>query len=297
MAISPVVRGCSMGLCLGFWVCPFIIRGMNVRKVGVPVYVFCSRQSARKFIRLYAGVQPTPYWFHQTLTFGTPKPDVCLARDRLKTLLDRLEKTHPDMSCFWVREEEKDSGYHFHVIFLFFGIQPLAPESMRQKFGAVVFAHWNDINGGGLFRNANLMTLRAKDNECIRYLTKWVKICPKTMRSFHWNGQRRIGKHSMPAPKQEVKSLLKDCFDGRNRPDKPASEPTPEYFGKPELNRLKAYVNGREKWTWETFKRMRTGRKGKVTDDDLMAFFNAQTGAKPPPLKHHPPIISFRKPR
>jgi hypothetical protein len=225
-----------------------------------------------------------------------PKPDIYLARSRLKTLLDRLEKTHPDMSCFWVREQEKDSGYHFHVIFVFFGNQPLEPEAMRKKFGAVVFAHWNDINGGGLFRNANLMTLRAKDKECIIYLTKWVKLSPKTSRSIHWNGQRRIGKHSMPAPKQEVKTLLKICFDDRNRPDKPASEPTPEYFGKHELKRLKAYVDGREKYDWQTYKRGRTGRKGKVSDDDFIAFINGQTGAKEPPSKRHPPFISFRKP-
>lgn len=268
---------------------------MNVRKVGVPVYVFCSRQSARQFIRLYAGVLPSPYWFHQTLTFGTPKPDLSLAHARLKTLLDRLEKTHPDMSCFWVREEEKDSGYHFHVIFVFFGSQPLKPEAMRQKFGAAVFAKWNDINGGGLFRNASLMILRAKDDRCILYFTEWVKISLQTKRLVHWNGQRRISKHSMSAPKQEVKRLLKICFDDRNRPHKPASEPTPRYFGKRELRELKAYVDFDGEGGWEDFKRWATGRKCKVTDNDLMKFYNDQTGAKPPRSKRHPPII-FVKP-
>lgn len=264
---------------------------MNTRKVGVPVYVFCSRQGARQFIRLYAGVQSTPYWFHQTLTFGMPKPDIYLARSRLKTLLDRLEKTHPDMSCFWVREQEKDSGYHFHVIFVFFGNQPLKPEAMRQKFGAAVFAKWNDINGGGLFRNASLMTLRAKDDRCILYFTEWVKISPQTNRFIHWNGQRRISKHSLPAPKQEVKRLLKICFDDRNRPDKPDSKPTPVYFGKRELKNLKDYIRADDTYEWENFKRWKTGRKGKVSDYDLMAFMNAKTGAKPPRSKRNP--LSF----
>jgi hypothetical protein len=274
----------------GLWLLAFITRGMNVRKVGIPVYVFCSRQSARQFIRLFAGIQATPYWFHQTLTFGEPKPDLRLAHARLKILLDRLEKTHPGMSCFWVREQEKDSGYHFHVIFVFFGSQPLEPEPMRQKFGKAVFAKWNDINGGGLFRNASLMTLRAKDDRCILYFTEWVKISPQTKRFVHWNGQRRISKHSMPAPKQEVKRLLKICFDDRNRPQKPASEP-PRFYGKLELKREKAYINARNILDWQTHKRIITKRKGKVTDDAYMKFQNELTGAKPPPSKRHPPII------
>jgi hypothetical protein len=272
---------------------------MKTKKTGVPVYVLCSRQSARQFIRLYAGVQPTAYWFHQTLTFGTPKPDLRLAHARLKTLLDRLEKTHPDMACFWVREQEKVKGYHFHVIFLFFGSQPLEPEAMRQKFGAVVYAHWNAINGGGLFRNASLMTLREKDNRCIEYLTKGVKICPKTKRSVLWHGQRNgrlIRANSCPAPKSEVKRLLKICFDDRNPPDKPASELTPVYFGKRELRELKAYVDFDGEGGWEDFKRRRTGRNGKVSDDDLMEFINAERGTKEPPSKRHPPFISFPKP-
>jgi hypothetical protein len=266
---------------------------MRTKKTGLPVYVLCSRQSARQFIRLYAGVQSTPYWFHQTLTFGMPKPDLRLAHARLKTLLDRLEKTHPDMACFWVREQEKDSGYHFHVIFVFFGNQSLRPEAMREKFGKAVYAKWNDINGGGLNRNANLMTLREKDDRCILYFTEWVKISPQTQRFVHWNGQRRISKHSLPAPKQEVKRLLKICFDNRNRPDKPASEP-PRYYGNSELKREKALVAARNVLDWETHKRIITKRKGKVSDDDLMRFYNDQTGAKPPRKKHDPPIIFVR---
>jgi len=35
--------------------------------------------------------------------------------------------------------------------------------------------------------------------------------------------------------------------------------------------------------------------KGKVTDKDLMDFYNEQSGAKPPRSKSHPPII-FAKP-
>jgi len=252
---------------------------MKTKKTGVPVYVLCSRQSARQFIRLYAGVQPTPYWFHQTLTFGMPKPDIYLARSRLKTLLDRLEKTHPDMSCFWVREQEKDSGYHFHVIFVFFGNQPLEPEAMRKKFGAVVFAHWNDINGGGLFRNANLMTLRAKDKECIIYLTKWVKLSPKTSRSIHWNGQRRIGKHSMPAPKKEVKRLLKICFDDRNLPDKitpVVKKPEHERYDKRTLASERAYVENKDVQEWDDYKRAVTGSKKRVSDSDFIKFRNGE---------------------
>jgi hypothetical protein len=168
---------------------------------------------------------------------------------------------------------------------------------MRQKFGAVVFGHWNDINNGVLFRNANLMTLQAKEDRCIHYLTKWVKIVLKTQRSVLWHGVRNNGlirSNSRPAPKSEVRRVLKICFDDRNRPDKPASEPTPVYFGKRELKGLKDYMDAEGKHDWESWKRWRTGRKGKVSDFDLMAFINAETGAKSPASKRHPPVVFFK---
>ena len=170
---------------------------MNVRKESVPVYVFCSRQSAREFIKLYAGIKPTPYWFHQTLTFPPPRPDIALAHAHLKTLLDGLEKSHPEMACFFVREQERETGYHFHVIFLFFGNQPLTPERMRQTFGAEVRRKWKKIVGDDSNPNANLTKLHEKADICILYLTKWVKIVSKTKRSVLWHGLRkgRRGNH------------------------------------------------------------------------------------------------------
>ncbi len=267
---------------------------MNVRKESVPVYVFCSRQSAREFIKLYAGIKPTPYWFHQTLTFPPPRPDIALAHAHLKTLLDGLEKSHPEMACFFVREQERETGYHFHVIFLFFGNQPLPPERMRQTFGAEVRRKWKKIVGDDSNPNANLTKLHEKADTCILYLTKWVKIVSKTKRSVLWHGLRNgqlIRANSCPALKSEVKTLLKICFDDRNRPDKPASEPTPVYFGKRELRELKAYVDFDGEGGWEDFKRRETGRKGKVSDYDYMKFRNEPTGAKPPRSKHNP--LSF----
>ena len=266
---------------------------MRTQKAGVPVYAQCSRESARKFIKLYAGIRPVPHWFHQTLTFGNPKPDIYLAHARFNMLLDSLEKAHPDVACFFVREQEKDSGFHFHVIFLFFGTQPLAPKAMRIKFGAEVFVKWNKINGGGLFRNANQMTLRAKEDICIWYLTGWVKIVPKTKRSVHWNGlrnKRLIHANSTPAPKSEVKRLLKICFDNRNQPPTLANIHTPHYYDSPDLQKLKAFVKSKGDMEWEDTKRNITGRKGKVTDDDMIDFFNRREQAKARPTKPKPKI-------
>jgi hypothetical protein len=81
---------------------PFIIGVVRTKKDSVPVFALCSRQSARQFVRAFAGIKPSPYWFHQTLSFGNPKPDVHLAHARLKMLLNRLEKIYPEMSCIWV---------------------------------------------------------------------------------------------------------------------------------------------------------------------------------------------------
>jgi hypothetical protein len=115
---------------------------MKIKKTGIPVYVTCSRQSARTFIKLYAGIKATSYWFHQTLTFGTPKPDLPLAHVRLKALLDRLEKTQPDMACFWVREQEKETGYHFHVIFYFLNANHLNQRQCARSLG-----RWSLVTG------------------------------------------------------------------------------------------------------------------------------------------------------
>jgi len=73
-------------------------------------------------------------------------------------------------------------------------------------------------------------------------------------------------------------------------------QPSPRYYGPSELKSERAYLEARDRMEWEDHKRIITGRKGKVSDDDFMRFRNAQTGAKPPRSKRLPPIVSLPEP-
>jgi hypothetical protein len=42
---------------------------MKDRKSFDLIYVQCSKDSIFRFIKLFLTVNPTDYWFHQTLTF------------------------------------------------------------------------------------------------------------------------------------------------------------------------------------------------------------------------------------
>ena len=197
-----------------------------VQSYYMETITLCSRDSARRFIRLFLSINGTPYWYHQTLTFKGKVLNEQSAKNDLKILLDSLEKAYPQMACFWVREfREEEGGLHFHVIFLFFGQQKSPPERMRETFGADVFGRWNKIHGNTLYRRANLMKLRAKNFECIWYLTKYIKLCSDTKRALHWYGIRNkemIDANYTPPIKQEVAKLLRHLFDdtGRGKPFK-----------------------------------------------------------------------------
>jgi hypothetical protein len=184
-------------------------------------YFKCSRASARRFVKLFLCINETLYFFHQTLTFKGRMLDEARARRYLKVLLDSLEKAYPEMACFWVIEfREKESGIHFHLIFLFFGQQSASPERMRETFGADVFKRWNAIHGNILFRGANLMKLRKKEFGCIEYLTKDLKLSSDTRRDLHWYGIRNkamINAHSRAPQKAQVTEYLYRLFDEQSK--------------------------------------------------------------------------------
>ena len=92
----------------------------------------CSKQTIRRFIKFFLAIDPTPYWFHQTLTFKGHMNDQGVAKERLKKLLDSLGKVHRNMAAFFVQESKEGLDIHFHLIFLFFGPQTRSPKAVRQ---------------------------------------------------------------------------------------------------------------------------------------------------------------------
>ncbi len=169
---------------------------------------------------MFLGINPTDYWFHQTLTFKDRVSDMATAHADLKKLLDSLGRVIPDMACFWIAEYQKSLGIHFHVIFLFFGWQALQPEPMRKAFGHAVFTRWNRLHDGKLARVANKMTLRKKDFGCLSYLLK--SITPtddRLAREPHWHGVRNrklITANSSPVERKEVLVTYEQIFGLRN---------------------------------------------------------------------------------
>lgn len=251
--------------------------------------VKCSINSVRGFIKLFLGINPTPYWFHQTLTFSKKITNEIDAKSYLKKLLDSLEKAYPGMAAFFVQGLQKELGIHYHLIFLFWGKQVEPPEKMRETFGRDVFRRWNEINGNSLNRNANRMTLTQKDFRCIEYLLGHhvlpVKNLPRS--KSHWHGIRNrnlIKINSSPFTKQQARQTFNDIFPALvNRSLKfevPAQKQSlSEPFTKHEFKKLKDYIQyDSEKGScgidWEGFKKRELKTDRKVSDNAYFEFRN-----------------------
>ena len=238
--------------------------------------VKASRAITRRFIRDFLAIGETDYWFHQTLTFKDAKTDEKTAKLLLYRLLDSLGKAFPDMPALFVQERQKRQGLHYHVIFMLFGAQQRTPEETRTMLADEIFPRWREIAGGKVVRNANQLKLRQKNLFALWYLLKGVEPTgDKTARQLHWHGVRKgkiITANARPVSNQEIRTAWNFVFAGRRavKPEPPA-EPTNQV---PDIAGMKAYLE----WTggaidWEAFKRAETGRKGKVSDDVLIAFY------------------------
>jgi hypothetical protein len=237
----------------------------------------CSIESAKRFIELFLGINATPYWFHQTLTFKDNLTDPKIAKGALKQLLDSLEKAFPDSSCFFVQQYQKRQGIHFHVIFMVFGDQQESPDGVRDWLSKEVFARWNTINGESLNRKGNEMKLREKNFICLRYLTR--EVSPTTdplARESHWWGIRNkklIRANSAGVSKETIKKMYNELFP---KPPKPApqAQPLPKVFTKQDLMRLKDYIDFQG--SWEHFKKQELKTHKKVSNTDYLNFRNQE---------------------
>lgn len=240
----------------------------------------CSRASARRFIKLFFVIKPTDYWFHQTLTFKGAVNDAQVAQVALKKLLDALEEAYPAMACFFVREHNQSLGTHFHVIFMFFGQQPMQPEQMRQEFGAAVFDRWNKIHDGTLARQANRMTLQRKDFGCISYLLKGIAPTGRALgRETHWHGVRNrelIAANSLPVSPKLIREHFLLLFPKPPK-NQPKAQAAPK-FTMQSLDFMKAYLETKGVHEWKDWKRLTAGRN--MSDADFVDYLNSETNSR-----------------
>jgi hypothetical protein len=179
--------------------------------------VLCSRDSIRGFIKMFLGIEATPYWYHQTLTFRKGiNLDVTTAHLKLKKLLDSLVLAFPDMGCFFLRGYQQSGEVHFHAILIFFGERTLSPEMMLEDFTEEVFSRWQKLNGGKLKRRGNEMHLRQKNFQSIEYLLRHVEPSAQPLaRQQHWHGVRNgrlLAQHSLKVSGKEVSAIYNKCF-------------------------------------------------------------------------------------
>jgi hypothetical protein len=191
--------------------------------------IYISVDTARRFTKAVWAVNDTPYWYHQTLTFGASSParhDVRAATAKLNALLDQMDKSWPDCACLWVREYQWTKGVHFHVIFLFFGDRPQNARTLHRKLAQDVFRRWSGLNGGHVVQKANRMTIppyRARDARSLGYLTGQIRIDAKTLRAgrgerwWGWRNDALLVANSTPLSKAEASKALKLLFKRRRQ--------------------------------------------------------------------------------
>lgn len=200
--------------------------------------IFISRDAARRFTRYCWEINDTPYWFHQTLTFGNRmyRKSVPLATARLNNHLDWLRRAYPDAACLWGRDYTQREGVHFHVIILFWGERPASPETFHRELRQRVWEHWERLNRLKSKQVANRMTLppyRAQSVKSFGYLAKLVRVAPKGQPTDRpdvlWWGKMNdslIQANSTPKPKKEISAALKLLFPTkRNRTQQRPARP------------------------------------------------------------------------
>jgi len=222
---------------------------------------------------MFLGIGPSPYWYHQTLTFKAGViPDVRTAHLKLKMLFDSLLLAYPKMGCFFVRGYQGNSEVHFHVIFAFYEHRSESPEVFLDKFKDAVFSRWQMLNDGELNRRANEIHLREKNFECIQYLLWHVQPSAKPVpREQNWHGirnKRLFHQNELKIAHKEISLIYEKCFP--KKPRHQESSPVPKVVvTERDVRRVKAYVRADGKYSWLDFKK--SHKKRHLSDLDFVA--------------------------
>jgi hypothetical protein len=256
---------------LGFATTLFVSCGMSKN------YIVASRESARRFVKLYLSLGETPYWFHQVLTFREQVEDFNQAKNALKKLLDSLElemQKHGDMATVYCMGIQDGKRVHFHLIFLFYGSVATSKEDLAEILRDAVWKRWQKL-ANGVKKVANRLTIQTKPrglgyllgNHVIIGLTK------KETGKPVWFGTRNnqlIRANALPYTKKSVREALERVYPLLWLKPQP-TQPKREAFTRSQLEYLKSYFEAAGK-CWESFKQRETGKAGKVSDLDYMNF-------------------------
>lgn len=246
-------------------------------------YLICSRESVRRFTKLILSLRETPFWFHQVLTFKERIEDPTKAKKILKTFLDSIHfemRKHGEMATVFLMGRQKEMSIHFHLLFLFYAPLPSTPEQLAEILRREAWKRWAKLNKD-VTKAANMLKIQTKPRALHYLFEKHVRVgkTKKEAKKTTWFGtrnQRLIKAHALPVTKKDIKNALHDVFPLLDFKPKPTVVEQ-KRFSRRELLSLKAYLEADGRYDWEDFKRRKTGRKGKVSDADYMAFCNGWT--------------------
>ena len=232
-------------------------------------------------------MKDTPYWFHQTLSLGRQIEDFATAKPILEKLFDSLEvemgKTY-DMGAVYIMGHQGNKRVHFHVVFFFYGTPAETPEKLAAKLRQEVWKRWKKLNPD-LNHTGNRLTIRTKANG-LWYLAGHLTVgkTAKAKGKPSWYGvrnKRLIETHALPVTSKQVRREFDSYFPAVQATPAPAAKkPKVIFYDRRKLAELRAYVEADGRHDWEDFKRMKMGRKRKVSDFDFMDFLNVQSGWK-----------------
>ena len=246
-------------------------------------YLICSRESVRRFTKLILSLGETPFWFHQVLTFKERTEDPAKAKRILKKFLDSIHlemRKHGEMATVFLMGRQQSMRIHFHLIILFYGSLPSTPEQLAEILRGEAWERWLKLNKG-VRKSANWLTIQTKPRALHYLFWKHVQIgkTKKETKKATWFGVRNhrlIKAHALPVTKKDIKNALHDVFPLLDSKPKPVVVER-KRFSRRDLLGLKAYLEADGRYDWDDFKRRETGRKGKVSDADYMAFCNGST--------------------
>lgn len=249
----------------------------------------CSKPSIQRFIKLWLSLKETPYWFHQTLTLGQQIEDFAVAKPILEKLFDSLEvemgKKY-DMGAVYIMAHQNNGRVHFHVVFFFYGMPAETPEELASILRREVWKRWKKLNSG-INHTGNRLTIRTKPDG-LRYLAEHLTVGKTTKEKGKpsWYGlrnKRLIEENALSVTTKRVRHEF-DRFFPVVKPTTAVvvvtKQPKGVFYDRRKLADLKHYVDADGVYDWDSFKRVQTGRKGKVSDFDFINFLNAQNGWK-----------------
>jgi hypothetical protein len=179
-----------------------------------------SKQSAVRFIRLCLSLDDTPYWYHQSFSFGRQIEDSREAKDHLDTFFDswdkEMKKEGLAMAALYIMGRQQNSRVHFHLVLFTYPPLSLGVEQLEIKLRRIVWPRWEKLSEGAI-QQANRLTRPAKAG-ALRYLLQEhfkVETTKRERGKPLWYGCRNrdlIRTHSTPPDPRQVRQTLGDLF-------------------------------------------------------------------------------------